>query len=300
MKEKATENKEGFDPFWLDERYQYDVLARNPNAEAKCLQSFQHLQEIFICDVGSGSGSNLIYFMGKFPSHQHWFLVEQDEQLNHYAFKRVGEWVKNKGYTFVKYQYPTIHLQNSEQNIYIQFLTGSLLRLDQLLDLGQIQLVTAGAVFDLFSVDQFHTFAKLLLEHQCNLLTTLNYKSMSFSPKGKNDEKYIALYEAHMQRQQAFGCGMGKDCSQEMIAFYQDKTAVEVTFGESLWSLNPQAQLMHQYLLAFMEESVGSMLTTNEEQVNFKTWLVQKGQLSQSGKLNIHVNHMDLFIAING
>jgi len=293
-------NDEGFHPSWLNERFSYDSAARNKQVESSCINHFNSEKEIHICDVGSGTASNLVYFLERFPQTQHWHLVEQDPVLNQYAFDRVVAFAKSLDYTFVKCEFPTIHLQKRQQDVYISFVEGSLLQLDQLIDLRQIDLVTAGAVFDLFSVDQFEAFAKMLLDNKCSLLATLNYTSMRISPMGEAIEKYIALYEAHMQRPQAFGNGMGRECPDQMISFYESRNDNKITFGESLWILDEKAKAMHQFLLGFMEESVASMIADEEEKKLFKQWIAIKRIESQKGKLKMEVKHIDLFVAFKG
>jgi hypothetical protein len=252
---------------------------------------------LHISDVGSGTGSNLIYFLERFPQNQYWYLVEQDAVLNQFAFDRVVAFAKFKGYTILKFEFPNIHLQKGKKEIYIEFINGSLLALDQILDLDQIDLVTAGAVFDLFSVNQFHAFAKLLLGHKCSLLTTLNYTSMRITPHDPASAHYIELYEAHMQRPQGFGKGMGKSCAQEMISLYKSNSTIELHFGESHWNLPPNAQTMHHFLLGFMKDSIESMIEATADKLIFKKWIEEKKRLSKSGSLRIDVNHIDIFAA---
>jgi len=297
---EKKENYDGFDPSWLNERFSYDSAARNKEVESSCINHFAAKKEIHICDVGSGTASNLVYFLERFPQTQHWYLVEQDPVLNQYAFDRVVAFAKSLRYTFVKCEFPTIYLQKNQQDVYIEFIEGSLLQLDQLLDLRQIDLVTAGAVFDLFSVDQFSAFAQMLLADQCSLLATLNYTSMRISPMEEKTKKYIALYEEHMQRPQTFGIGMGKECADQMIAFYESRNNIKTTFGESRWILNEKAKAMHRFLLGFMEESVGSMIADEKEKKRFKQWIAIKIIESQKGKLKIEVEHIDLFVAFKG
>ncbi|MEL6926893.1 MAG: hypothetical protein AAFO94_22835, partial [Bacteroidota bacterium] len=220
--------------------------------------------------------------------------------LQHFAFDRIGAFAKSAGYTFVKYTYPVIHLRKAQQDVYVELVEGSLMELNALVPLDEIAVVTAGAVFDLFSEAQFQTFGNMLLDHSCSLLATLNYTDMEIGTSDTATQGYIALYEAHMQRPQDFGIGMGKECPRVMQAFYESSKAVDLTFGESHWQLDSEAKAMHQFLLGFMKESVASMIEDPAALPAFYKWIEQQQATSQQGKLSMRVGHVDLFAEFAG
>jgi len=283
-----------FETNWLDRRYDYDNAARNKKVEEACLNYLQNKTSVTILDIGSGTGSNCLYFLEKMPAIQNWIFVEHDEHLTKYALERIKKHVSELGYS-VEVAPQKLILQKDNRQIEITYITDSFMDLDKKVDLSKVDLVTAGAVFDLLSFKQFVDVATIVLENEIALLATMNYAEMNFSPEEASDVLFIEKYEKHMSRPQEFGKAMGKDCSRSMVKFFK-KHQKEVVYGSSVWKLNGDEEETHRHLFQFMKSAVSEMLEEEEHTQLFSKWLYLKKELAAEKKLETSIQHYDIFV----
>ncbi|MFK7773937.1 MAG: hypothetical protein AB8F94_17430 [Saprospiraceae bacterium] len=281
---------------WHDERFKFDCEARNQTVEQACYHHFYGKKEMTIVDLGSGSGSNCLYFFEKFPSQQNWIFIEREEKISQYALNRLGIEGDKKGYE-VTHGTNTLNLKKENRNINIKYITDSFLNLIDLVDLDKVDLVMASAVFDLISFSQFVDFGSVLLEKKLPLLTTLNYAEMNFNSDAPTDVVFIEKYESFMNRPQEFGKAMGKKCPRILVDFFQKQEA-KVEYGPSIWKLEGEsAQVMNHHVLNFMESASNQMMEDQEEKILFKDWITTKREAVEDGELNIYVQYYDLFVS---
>ena len=283
-----------FETNWLDRRYQYDNAARDKKVEEACLNYLENKSSVTILDIGSGTGSNCLYFMEKMPTVQNWIFVEHDEHLSKYALERIKKQASELGYS-IKGDAQKLCLEKENRQVEISYITDSFFDLDKKVDLSKVDLVTAGAVFDLLSFKQFVDIASIVLENEIALLATMNYAEMSFSPEEASDILFIEKYEKHMSRTQEFGKAMGKDCSRSMVKFFR-KHQREVVYGASVWNLNGKEEETHSCLFQFMKSAVTEMIEEEEHTQLFSKWLYLKKELAAEGKLSTSIQHYDIFV----
>ncbi|MFK8006133.1 MAG: hypothetical protein AB8H03_07175 [Saprospiraceae bacterium] len=280
---------------WHDERFKFDCEARNQTVEQACFHHFYGNNEMTIVDLGSGTGSNCLYFFEKFPSQQNWIFIEQEEKISQYALNRLGIEADKKGYE-VTHGTNSLELKKGNRNINIKYITDSFLNLVDLVDLDKVDLVMASAVFDLISFSQFVDFGSVLLEKKLPLLTTLNYAEMNFNSDSPSDVVFIEKYESFMNRPQEFGKAMGKKCPRILVDFFQKQEA-KIEYGPSIWKLEGEsAQVMNHHLLNFMESASSQMIEEEEEKMLFKDWITTKREAVEDGVLDTYVQYYDLFI----
>ncbi|WP_372368373.1 class I SAM-dependent methyltransferase [Candidatus Uabimicrobium sp. HlEnr_7] len=248
-----------FSEGWLSEREAFDNNARNNCIEKNALQYFS--TPINIMDIGTGTGNNFIYYRKKFVNDS-WTLVDNDSNLL--------EICRSKSFSDVKTQQHSVHDINSFNNI---------------------NLITANAVFDLFSLEQFTNFAKKISLSKTSLLTTLNYKSMSFTPQLPEDHTYIKLYEEHMIRQQSFGCAMGAKCTEKIVDVLLNTFCYNIHIGNSNWVINYSHQNMVHYILEFMYHAINE--TTDK--FALKKWIQNKQIMFQKKSVVLNISHSDIF-----
>jgi hypothetical protein len=281
---------------WHDERFKYDCEARNQKVEQACFHHFYGKNEMTIVDLGSGTGSNCLYFFEKFPSQQDWIFIEKDEKISQYALNRLGIEADKKGYE-VTHATNSLVLKKEDRNVKIKYITDSFLNLVDLVDLDKVDLVMASAVFDLISFSQFVDFGSVLLEKNLPLLTTLNYAEMNFNSDAPSDVVFIEKYESFMNRPQEFGKAMGKKCPRILVDFFQKQEA-KVEYGSSIWKLEGEsAQVMNHHLLNFMESASNQMIEGQEEKILFKDWITTKREAVEEGTLDTYVQYYDLFVS---
>jgi SAM-dependent methyltransferase len=124
--------------------------------EASCQKHLEKHKRLRIVDLGAGTGANCRYNLRKIAQDQEWFLVEQNQELLEIAFDRLISWALDNGYES-KLQNSRLDLKNQDHKIIIYKTVGSILELENLLDIETLDLAVANAVFDLFSEKQFQT-----------------------------------------------------------------------------------------------------------------------------------------------
>ena len=277
---------------WLDERFIHDVNARNKEVEGTCFAYFDKLDAIHIMDVGSGTGSTFLALHNKITKDQNWTFLEQDSSLIEHSIQRICKELQQERYVINKTD-AIVTFTKGSKTITLKTINDSLLNIDTYLRDRSIDLVTASAIFDLFSIDQYAKFEQIVRGHNCAILSVLNYTGMSFNPVVEGDETCIDLYHGHMLRSQHFGIGMGPNCHRDIKKYYSDNGA-NYTEGASIWHLDPQAQAMHGFILEYMETAINEM---PGKPAYFNDWLTNKRQASSDNRLSIQVDHFDYFIA---
>lgn len=280
-----------FNPNWLDERFIHDLRARNVDVQHACLNHFNDRDAISIVDVGSGTGSTLLALYDKIDKDQYWTFLEEDPILIAHSLQRIKGILQSEGYTYSKH-HETIAFRNKRHTIRLHTINDSLLHIDTLMDLGKVDLLTASAIFDLFSIEQYAEFVENIHQHSLAVLSVLNYTGMHFSPIDSSDAEMVSLYNGHMRRPQDFGIGMGAQCQSDIVALYNslDKKIIS---GASIWNLSPEHTRMHSMILDYMKAGVGAM---TDDPAQLDLWLRHKRHLSDQGELTISVNHFDYFV----
>lgn len=279
---------------WLSERFRFDAAARNEAVEKACVAHFQNHARLTIVDIGSGHGSNFFYLSPKFHQHQEWYFVELNAGLLESALNRIADFAKAEKLPFNR-SGGSLSFKVKGKDFNIRGIHASFLELDQHISLDEVDLVTAGAVFDLLSVDLFEQLAKQLVSAGLPLLSTINYTGMAFDPVQEKDNYFLNLYDAHMQREQAFGRSMGPQCAAWMLSFFKRYNARYLS-GESNWQVSPNDIKMHQFLLNYLEHAIKEVLISQEDHSIFEQWLKKKKSLLKAHLLHTQVFHQDIFV----
>ncbi|BBM84035.1 class I SAM-dependent methyltransferase [Candidatus Uabimicrobium amorphum] len=250
-----------FSKEWLSLRRDFDNRARNKCIEKCVAQYFTH--PIHIMDIGTGTGNNVVYYQEKFEDSS-WTLVDSDADLLDVCRK------------------------NLRQNIR-EMQHGSILDLD---NFQGVDLITANAIFDLFSPEQFVSFAQKIHAYGVSLLATLNYKSMYFTPQAPQDKVYIEMYNQHMTRKQNFGCAMGERCTQKITDVLLDKLCYNVHMGKSDWIIDSSSPKMVKHILQFMFNALSEMTS---DTTTLQNWVEDKQKMFQQKSVQLCISHSDIF-----
>ena len=266
--------EENFDKDWLNERYPFDVEARNKELQTKVLQHLEGKEKLVLVDVGSGTGSNCLYFVEKLLQNQKWYLIEQNEYLSNATIRRLKEYASYHKYEFERKK-KSIKITAITKTIEVVLINDSMLNLDALLDVTKIDLLTANAVFDLLSEEQIEQFSNIIINNKIPFYATLNYQNMTFFPEDPFDDIFISIYNNHMERRQVFGKAMGKNAPQFILAIFEKENWL-IDSLSSNWNVERDDIKMHYYLLNFMENALAEMNLDDAMQSNFQKWLQRK------------------------
>lgn len=282
----------GFNPDWLTERYPFDSKARNRYVEKNFLKYLAAFPTPVLVDLGCGNGANTKYFIDRIPTNHTWILVDNDQNLLNHALDNLRNL---DGYEATDLPSSDGFILKKEgKQITIKTACGSLLELDQLLNLSSVDLLMANAVFDLFSEEQFTAFAAMLKANRLPILATLNYASMIFSPGVEHDPLFLDYYDLHMQRVQDFGRGMGYQCSEVMERVLQKLEAKTFT-GPSNWEISAADTGMLNFLYHYLDDSLHELPFNEKEGQLLESWLAERRLAIDEGRLSVKVGHFDLF-----
>ena len=280
-----------FDPTWLTLRYRFDSAARQAFPLEAALTRSQAPHHIV--DIGAGLGANVRHLASLLPGSQRWTLVDTDPANLSLAIPTLLAWATSQGWP-CHTEDRRLHIERDGGALSISTLCASLLDLGAHLDLDRVDLVTANALFDLLTRAQLDAFVHQLRHHRLPLLATLNYTSMRFAPPCPTDPTWIRAYEAHMTRPQPHGCAMGPSCASQLTeALALVGHTLDLT--SSPWHIPPSEPAMLALMLDFMEGAVPQMLRDQAEAQSFSHWLAQRRREAETGRLEISVEHSDVF-----
>jgi hypothetical protein len=134
-------------------------------------------------------------------------------------------------------------------------------------------------------------------QNRLALLTTLNYESMAYLPGDAEDDRWIELYEAHMQREQDFGRALGPRCSDFLEKGYTQLPTGQTLRAPSRWQIEPTDTFMHDHMLQFLEKSLLEMTRMGHSGKGLNEWLQRKKVQLQAQQLRLSVTHSDFFTA---
>ncbi len=289
-----TEEKENFDIDWLNERYPFDVEARDKALESKVVAYLANKSELTLVDVGAGTGSNCLYFIKQFPQNQKWYLIEQNGDLKKATIKRLKDYAAYHKYNFERKK-ETIKITAPKRKVTVTIINDSLLNLATLVNLKKVDLVLANAVFDLFSSDQMTELVNLIAANKLAFYHTLGYEGMTFEPSDPFDDVFVDSYNTHMERPQDFGQALGKKANAFMAQLFEKQDS-SVETAASIWQIEPVDIRMHYYLLNFMENALAEMDLAPAMQQNFEKWIQRKKELIIMGQQRLIITHQDIFV----
>lgn len=278
---------------WLNERFLFDVAARNKVVETQLKTHFKDKKSLRIVDIGSGSGNNFKHLSLCFEQNQHWTLVEHDPRLCKAAVTLLADHGRMRGYDVAQNEF-SLSMLKGEHRIVVETIQINLLEVAQHINLNEVDLVSDSAVFDLFSLKQYQSFVQKVFKAGACIHSVLNYMGMSFRPMKKHDQQMIDLYEKHMLRPQEFGQGMGSKSGRIMHQHLKEIDALAAS-GISSWQIESGAISMQTQLIDFMEEAIPELDLSVEEKAHFEEWLPEKRAMIADETLAIQVDHYDFF-----
>ncbi|MEM7659825.1 MAG: hypothetical protein AAF399_27170 [Bacteroidota bacterium] len=277
---------------WLNTRFPFDARARNQALEQQVLTYLEGKTWVNLTDVGAGNGANVRHLWPLIPASQAWTLIEKDPLLVEATLAERSEQAQALGYR-VHRSDKEVTFTKGQQEVRIQAVETSLLTAGAEGWFAGRDLILANAVFDLFTRAQFTAFMQDILPRGIPFYTTLNYESQAFAPTILHDAEINGLYEAHMQRPQAFGEAMGATGPKQMAEGLQEMGG-KVQVAPSEWEIGPKDTEMHRYLLGFMAEAIPELGLDAAQQAQLSVWLAERNAQSANHSLQIRVNHQDI------
>ena len=268
-----------FDPAWLALREPADHRARHGGLLRQLARHFDDREEIAVVDLGCGTGSNLRALAARLPERQAWTLVDHDPALLDAARDRLSAWADAVG------DGPGLALRKDGRRIAVSFVQADLAR-DVERVLGEPDLVTAAALFDLVSAEWIGRFVQAVAERGAAFYTALTYDGTeSWEPPHPDDGAMRAAFHAHQHRDKGFGAAAGPDATELLVeAFCAADYTVET--GASPWRLGPADRALVAELARGVAGAVRETGRVPEARV--ADWLAHRREASCT------VGHLDL------
>jgi SAM-dependent methyltransferase len=204
----------GFSAEWLSLREPVDHAATNGRLRQTLVRWLGEPQNLNILDLGSGTGSNLRGLSGDLlAQRQSWRLVDHDARLlRQISHEAVG-----------------VDLTTQDRDLS----DGDIADL-----LGDCDLVTASALFDLVSAAVIIKIADQIAERGLAFYTVLTYDGIaSWLPEHPLDPEVRAAFNQHQRSDKGFGPAAGPDAPSVLAAAFRD-AGFRVTQAPSPWLLD--------------------------------------------------------------
>ena len=215
----------GFSEDWLDYREPVDRRSRDQGLLG-LLSARLSGKPVRVLDLGAGTGSNLRALAPFLGEDQKWTLVDNDLKLLLSAIrklnaKRISSWeamIEDSG----------LQIALIERNL------ACPLRADEL---QGFSLVTASALFDLYSKEAIKDLVDSLAELNIGFYTSLTYNGLqSWEPSHNADDEIIKAFLLHQQRDKGFGPAAGSNATAVLIEAFTARGYIVET-ADSPWIL---------------------------------------------------------------
>lgn len=304
------------DYHWLALRFAADRDSRDPGLLAQVTAAMAGRPRLRVLDLGAGSGANLLYLAPRLPvARQEWTLIDRDALL----VSRVTGCFASFARHLPGMSAEPARVRFDDTVVDYRATSGDFLREDCPIYGEQYDLVVANAVFDLLSADQLDRFLGLAASRwpapRPGLYFTINLdRGLSLQPGHAGDAAVFALFQGHMQREQAFGRAMGADSAREMLRLMNAR-GMHTQAAPSTWSAR-EPGFVHANL-DFFESATREMIamghgpdqagpeTETETETGERAagdpaawlapWLANRRQLADHGALTLEVAHQDIW-----
>lgn len=279
-------------PGWLAARYLFDMKSRALRLEQKFIASLPQGKKLRLVDLGTGTGANFFYLSKRIPNPQHWLLTEQDHDLLQSIPQCIDQFS-------ALYEPPAAaswmeRLESGE--ISYEIIAGDIFTSCQNFLKLPCDAITANAVFDLNSEDQFRSLIRSILSSpsaSAPLYFTLHLDGqLSLNPSDIHDRLVCNRYQQHMARKQKFGSAMAANAA-NLMRQIMSAEGYQVQACSSPWEISGEHENFLQENLSFMKSALldGSKL---DEQEILTAWFQKRERQIARGELEMVIGHSDL------
>ena len=256
-----------FQADWLALREPADHQARS-RALAQRLQAWcGSRRQLFVLDLGTGTGSNRRFLAPLLPAAQYWTLVDHDPALLALAT------AKDRGR-----EWRSIQADLSEWH---RFASNP-----------SPDLVTASALLDLVSADWLDSLVAACRERSAAALMVLSYDGrVEWSAPDLVDDAVLTAVNAHQQRDKGLGAALGPAAPGQLAARFRD-AGYHVWVESSPWDLGRDNAMLAQALVEGWVEAACEQLPGACS--DFRAWGERRCADLAAGRVRVRVGHQDL------
>jgi hypothetical protein len=208
-----------FSAEWLTLREPADHGAVNLSVRHALIQALSEYHSISIADLGCGTGSNLRGLAPMIPCEQHWTLVDSDTELLAAAQSALAGF----------HAPAVVSIACREADLS----SGALAPV-----IAGASLVTAAALFDLFSAGAIDSLAAAVAANRQLFAAVLTYDGVAaWIPASAADEQMRCAFNSHQLRDKGFGPAAGPAASSVLAQAFAGR-GYRVIRGKSPWILD--------------------------------------------------------------
>lgn len=234
----------GFSEDWLDCRESVDLRSRHRRL-LDLLASHLRDRPVKVLDLGAGTGSNLRALAPFLGAEQKWTLVDNDTKLLLSALEKLNA-----------RHAQTWEAMVGESRLEITLCERDLARAFSTDELRGFSVVTASALFDLYSKEAILALVDSLADLNIGFYTALTYNgSQSWEPSHAADEEMLRAFLLHQKRDKGLGAAAGPDATALLAEKFATKGYV-VDIAQSPWILDLGDRKLLQSLEAGMLQAV--------------------------------------------
>jgi len=242
----------GFSSEWLALREAVDHRSRNPALRSKLAARFAGREDIFVVDLGAGTGSNLRAVAPVLPARQQWILIDHDPALLTTAFETIAQWSDSSHAVATG-----LEISTGGKSLLIEFRQADLAAEPAAWGDASPDLVTAAALFDLVSEAWIDRFVVALARARLPLYTALNHDGVAeWAPPHPADRGMKDAFERHFGGDKGFGPSAGSRAS-KLMADRLASAGYGIERGRSDWRLGPTDQTLIAMLAEGWAEAAG-------------------------------------------
>jgi hypothetical protein len=229
----------GFSPEWLAMREAVDHRSRHAGLARALAEHFGKVSRVSVVDLGCGTGSNLRATAPLLPGEQYWTLADNDANLLDAAGEALWRWADT-----ARQSGDTLLLDKAGKRLVVALRQADLARdLDQALQ-GNVDLVTASALFDLASTDYITRLARMTATCRAAFYTVLTYNGVqTWTPGHPADAAMLDAFHAHQRSDKGFGIAAGPAAPAALAAAFRS-AGYAVREGDSAWVLGAEDQAL--------------------------------------------------------
>jgi hypothetical protein len=259
----------GFTAEWLSLREPYDVAARNPKVLGAVTASLKSCP-LHVVDLACGSGSTVRALHTRFPSPQHWDLVDNDPGLLALACT-----------------------QDLGQRVTLNAILLDLTRDFEAALGSNTSLIAISALLDLVSETWLQQFARAVITRAVPVYAALTYDGViDLSPVGRFDTAIVSSVNVHQRTNKGFGPALGPSAARTAIASFE-ALGYSVVSGASDWIAGPDDRAIQNELLEGWANAARDLGTIASADI--ARWLQQRAALVSAGRSSMRVGHVDFF-----
>jgi SAM-dependent methyltransferase len=257
-----------FSPEWLALREPVDHASVNSRVREALRRHFTRHTSIRVVDLGCGTGSNVRGTAGALGRRQTWTLVDYDPKLLKAAafrLENLDRGMRTKS---------GVRFAVDDAEVTVSFVEANLATGGFAPVIGGADLVTAAALFDLFSVAAITQLVDAVAANKQAFFTVLTYDGLaSWLPEHPADQAMREAFNQHQQTDKGFGAAAGAGATNALVGAFE-RHGYRVVRGRSPWIVDAAHRELRQQLDAGFAGAVSETGKVPSEMV--QAWLAQR------------------------